>query len=384
MTAFLDRVGLIGAALVMAMMLGVSARPALAQSSFPQAFVVADVPGDATAQDAVAAREAARVQGLQAAFQQLLQRLTQPADWPRLPHLDAAQITDLLVDFQVANEHSSAVRYFANFTFRFNPRAVRDLLNRSGLPFSELASKPVVIVPVLVADGETRLWDDPNPWREAWNSVPGRSGVVPWVVPVGDLADIAALDQPDAAAPKPEQIQALSQHYDGGDVVTAIATESPGGQGVKLDIAVTRYGADGPGNAATASVDGPKADASLFLAGVQAASQLLESQWKEKTAPAVATTNERTIEVAVPIASPAEWSQIRSRLGAVPVVHRIEVELMARGEVRLLLRVAADPATLRVALAQQDLAMADGSPYATLTSSARATQATPPPEPPPS
>src|SRR5579862_2304410 len=115
MTAFLDRVGRIGLALVMAAMLGLSARPALAQSKFPQAFVVADVPGDATAQDAVAAREAARAQGLQAAFQQLLQRLTQPSDWPRLPHLDATQITDLLVDFQVANEHSSAVRYFANF-----------------------------------------------------------------------------------------------------------------------------------------------------------------------------------------------------------------------------------------------------------------------------
>ncbi|HLY58909.1 MAG TPA: DUF2066 domain-containing protein [Stellaceae bacterium] len=383
MTAFLDRVGRIGLALVMAAMLGLSARPALAQSKFPQAFVVADVPGDATAQDAVAAREAARAQGLQAAFQQLLQRLTQPSDWPRLPHLDATQITDLLVDFQVANEHSSAVRYFANFTFRFNPRAVRDLLNRAGIPFTELASKPVVIVPVLTAGGETRLWDDPNPWRDAWNSVPGRSGVVPWVVPVGDLADVSALDQPDASAPKPEQIQALSQHYDGGDVVTAVATESPGGQGVKLDIAVTRYGADGPGATVTASVDGPKADASLFLAGVQAASQLLESQWKEKTAPAVVSTDERTIEVTVPIGSPADWSRIRSKLSAVPVVHHMDVELIARGEVRLLLRVAADPTTLRVALAQQDLAMADGSPFATLTSSPQAPPAIPSPEPPP-
>jgi hypothetical protein len=343
------------------------AAPAAAQSGFPQAFVVADVPADATARDAVAAREAARAQGEAAAFQQLLQRLTQPADWGRLPHLEPGEITQLLVDFQVANEHASAVRYIANFTFRFNPKAVRDLLQRNDIPFSELASKPVVIVPVLIEGAAAHLWDDPNPWRDAWKTVPGRSGIVPWIVPVGDLADIAALDQPDATHPQPSQLAALAQHYDDGDVVTAIATLTTGLPGARLDIAVTRYGSEGDGTAATVSVDGPQADASLYLAGVQAATQLLETGWKQKTAPAESTGDERSLTVAVAIGGPADWAAIRRRLAVVPVVHKVAVELMTRREVRMVLTVAADPATLGVALAQQDLTLADGQPYGRLS-----------------
>ncbi len=329
--------------------------------------MVADVPADATARDAVSARDAARVQGEQAAFQQLLQRLTAPADWPRLPQPDADSITGMLVDFQVANEHSSAVRYLANFTFRFNPKAVRELLRDAGIAFSEMASKPVVIVPVLVEPGGSHLWDDPNPWRKAWDSVPGGAGLVPFVVPVGDLADVSALDLPDATQPKPEQLQALAQHYDDGNVVVAAATLSGGPGGAHLEIAVTRYGDDGVGTPLTTAVDGPQADASLYLAGVQAAAKLLEGAWKQQTfAPPATPGDERTVEAAVTVAGPGDWAQIRQRLLAASVVRGVEVELMTRSQIRVKFATAADPATLKIGLAQQDLVLAEGVPYATL------------------
>jgi hypothetical protein len=372
----------LGFALLVACGLGLPGL-ARAQSGFPAAFVVADIPADATGKDGVAAREAARTQGEMIAFKQLLQRLTQPADWPRLPQLDAGAVTDLLVDFQVANEHASASRYIANFTFRFNPKSVRALLDNAGIAYSELGSKPVVIVPVLDEGDETHLWDDPNPWREAWNAVPGRSGIVPFVVPAGDLGDLAALDHSDADHPKPEQVQALSQRYDDGDVVIARAKlgQQPDG-GAHLDITVSRYRADGNAEAATAAVDGAKADSSLYLAGVQAAVKQLEDAWK-KVVPMAGSTDQRVIEVSVAIAGPGDWPKIRARLGSVPMVKSVEVEMMTRREVRVLLTVAADPATLRLALAQQDLGFAETQPLATMNLKPRPDAPVPAPAPEP-
>jgi hypothetical protein len=340
---------------------------ASAEGGFPPAFVVADVPADASGKDGVAAREQARGQSEMAAFRTLLERLTQPADWQHLPQLDLAAVTDLLVDVQVTNEHASAQRYVASLTFRFNPKGVRDLLRNAGIPFSELASKPVVIVPVLDADGEAHLWDDPNPWRDAWNAVPGRSGIVPWVVPAGDLADVTALDHPDIDHPRPEQLQALSQRYDDGDIVIAHATLTRTDGQAHLDITVARYAGGDTADSQSVSVDGPAADRSLYLAGVAAAVKLLEQAWKRQLPSDAASVGPaRIVEVSVPIAGPAEWSKIRSKLASVPVVRAVNVELLARREVRVKLSVSADPATLALALAQQDLVVNETTPIATL------------------
>ena len=350
------------AAWALAILLAALAPGHPASAAIPAAYVVADVPADATAKDGASAKEAARLQGQQAAFRQLLQRLTQPADWPRLPQPDAGQVTQLLVDFQVANEHASASRYIANFTFRFNPKAVRDLLNNAGIPYSELGSKPVVIVPVLDDGQSAHLWDDPNPWREAWNAVPGRSGIVPWTVPPGDLGDVTALDAPDAEHPTPDQLQALSRHYDDADVVVALARQSGG----HLDITITRYGADGTGQATTTAVDGAGPGASLYLAGVGAAVKLLEEGWKSQV-PVAGAAEPREIEISVAVAGAEDWPRLRDRLAGVPVIRSVEIELMTRHEIRLMLTVAADPATLKLALAQQDLGYAEGQPFATIS-----------------
>jgi hypothetical protein len=53
-------------------------------------------------------------------------------------------------------------------------------------------------------------------------------------------------------------------------------------------------------------------------------------------------------------------------LTKVPVVRGTEVELMGTTEVRLRLKIRADDTLLRVALAQQDLVLTAGKPYAVL------------------
>jgi len=348
----------------------------LAAGNFPPAFVVAGVPVDATAQDAVAAREAARAEGERLAFRRLMERLAPKSEWGRLPTPSGPEISALVQDFEVSNERASGVRYLGSYTFRFSPNGVRRLLKAANISITELASKPVVLVPVLKTGDTVTLWDDPNPWRTAWSSTPGAGGLVPFVVPAGDLNDVRNLDAPAAADPKPDQLAKLSAHYGGGDVVIATATPSTGGEAT-LDITVSRYSPEGTPDTATTQVSGPRLDGTLYQAGVQAAMRELEENWKKLTVSSgsgsgSAGDQDGMLEVVVPIKSAGDWAAVRERLSKVPVVRGTDLELMSHAEVRLRIKVHADDNLLKVALAQQDLVLTPGKPYGVLQLHSRA------------
>ena len=338
----------------------IAATAASAASSFPPAFVVAGVPVDATAQNAVAARDMARIQGQRVAFRRLLERLTPQSDWSRLPSPGDDAITNMVQDFDLANEHSSGVRYLATYNFRFKASAVRALLRSADIPVSELASKPVVVVPVLRGADGTKLWNGANPWRDAWIATSGKGGLVPWNVPAGDATDAAAFDPAD---PKPATLAALSQRYGGGDIVVAIATVTPDQAG--LDIGVSRYGPEGDATTTTTSVTGGKLEPSLYQLGVLAAQRELEEQWK-KLSFSARGGGPSELEVTIPITGVRDWAAVEERLAKVPTIESNEIELMSHSEIRLRLKIKGDAALLKLALAQQDLALGNGSPYATL------------------
>ncbi|MDB5360040.1 MAG: hypothetical protein JWO51_1337 [Rhodospirillales bacterium] len=358
----MTRFGALSAA-ILALAVLLRAEPSAA-AGFPPAYVVADVPVDATAQSSVQAREAARAQGVHKAFRQLLERLTAKTDWARLPQPPDDTINKLMQDFEVKDEHSSSVRYLASYTYRFSPNGVRKLLRDAHLNVTELASKPVVIVPALQAGGTTRLWDDPNPWLAAWSAADGKAGLVPWILPSGDLADVQAFDIPDVAKPTPEHLQALSKNYDGGDVVVALAV--PGTDGI--DVTVSRYSPDGMADPVTIQVSGQvsggKPDAALYAAAVAATEKALEDKWKSLTLGG--GDQETILSVNVPITSAADWGAVRDRLTRIPFVRGQQVDLFARNEVHLRLRVRGDANLLKIGFAQQDLVFQPGDPLATL------------------
>ena len=350
-------------AILLALLLVTGVRAA---ADIPPAFTVADVPVDATADSAVAARTEALAQGEATAFHTLMQRITSAADAEKIATPNADTLTNLVADFQVADEHRSAVRYVATYTFRFNPRNVRDYLHGQGIAFTDFSSKPVVVVPVLTAGGVAHLWDDPNPWREAWGAGPGQAGLVPWVLPAGDISDVSSFDLADAANPSPDKLAALSQRYGNGDVVIANATESTSGDKAELQVTLTRYRGDGTTVTAHADISGDSANAQFYHAGVSAAVAALEAAWKSATftAPSV---DDQVVQLAVPIQSVADWGKIREKLAQVPIIHKLTIDYMSRSEMRISLKYAGDPAALKIALAQSGLAMIDGDPIGTLT-----------------
>jgi hypothetical protein len=317
-------------------------------------FTVANVAVDATAASAIAAREAARLDGQRRAFGLLMARLTLAADRGRIPKPPDSRLTDMVRDFEVANERSSAVRYLADYTFRFRPEDVRRLLGDAGIPYSETPSKPVIVLPVLHRDGSSNLWDDPNPWRDAWANFKGQAGLVPLVVPLDEAADVAAIGPGQAVAGDPDALAAIAGRYGGSDLLIAEATIGDGGQ---LDAVVRRVAGGAPTPISAASYrPNPGEDAGAVRARAVAASDGdLEAAWKQQTLLSFGSEAALTADVA--LGSLGDWLFIRDHLVGVAAIRHADILSLGKQAARVEIHYTGDPARLQLALAQRDLAL---------------------------
>ncbi len=126
-------------ALVLLGAVAMRAAPAPAQEA-DEAYS-ATVQVDATADSAAAAREMARIDGQRRALTAVIERLSGASEPAKPPKLDDKAITDMVASFEVANEHMSAVRYVADYTFHFRPSKVRRLVRVVETPPADSGSK---------------------------------------------------------------------------------------------------------------------------------------------------------------------------------------------------------------------------------------------------
>ncbi|MGB8181302.1 MAG: DUF2066 domain-containing protein [Stellaceae bacterium] len=328
-------------------------------------YTVANVPVDATAASADAARDAARLQGEHQAYTVLLTRLTRASDASRLPPANDATLNDLIQGFEVANERHSSVRYLANYTFHFRPDAVRQLLRAAGVPFAETPSKPLVVLPVYDSGGTTALWEDPNPWRAAWNVRNAPAGLVPLVMPFGGAEDIAAIDAKTALAGDSGALAAISQRYDGADVLVTHATvANSGAANETVAVSSTRFS---PGSGAAPQSwtqsyrlgSGEDEGALLARAAAGTVAQM-EDAWK--AANILDVSQVATLMASVPITGLQDWIAMNRRLGTIPAVQKTDLTSIDRQHAEITIHYVGDLAQLRMALAQNNLDLNGDAP----------------------
>jgi hypothetical protein len=339
-----------------------AAMPAAAQSRFDP-FTIGPVPVDVTAQSASAARDQALAQGERSAFQTLFERLTLAADRDagrvRPPRVSGPQLVDLIRGFEVANERRSGVRYIAAYTFHFQPDGIRQLLSQAGIPFAETPSKPLLVLPVWRDGDRTTLWDDPNPWRDAWTHAKLPPGLVPLVMPLGELGDVQAIDADGAVAGDDARLQAISSRYDGADVLVTQASRKAGGTG--LAVASARYVPGTAGAAQSWSYDVPQpANADVMPAAAAETASRIEEGWK--AANILDPRQSGRLLVRVPAATLGEWVAVRDRLDAIPSVRGTQLLSLDRGGAQVEIAYVGDAAQFRVQLGQRDLELSGSDP----------------------
>jgi len=328
------------------------------------AFTVKGVEVDVIAANPAAAKDEAIVTGQRLAFQQLLERLTQPSDRARLPNADAL---NFVRDYGIDTERSSSVRYLASLTVRFNPAAVKKLLKDAGIAFTEARTRPVVVVPVLLTQGHSVLWDDPNPWRAAWGGL-GGGGLVPLVVPTGELADVQAISAEQALAGDPDHLGAEGARWRTNDVLVAAATQSADGK--RLDVALSGLpGTPLPFPSVSYDVKGGETSDQLMIRAARDLARAIDIGYKQ--ANLLQFDHADSLATLVPLSGLDDWLLVRERLSHVPQVRSTELVSLSKAEAALVLHVVGDPERVKTALANAGLALDSNQGVWTLRVAAR-------------
>ena len=346
------------AGLIAALGLAVSV-PAAAQQR--DVYEVRDVVVDVTAETAAKAREQALAEGQAEAFRRLLKRLTLRAENERLPDLEAEEITTYVKDFSVASEKVSAVRYLAHLNYRFKRGEIRSLLNDFDLRFAETVSKPVLVLPVYQDVGALMLWDDPNPWREAWGARPDTQSLVPTLLPVGDLSDIAAIGAEQAMEGDLQRLNAIAKNYGASDTLVVFGVMRVDAAKARrvLEVYFTRYGTQLQEQTEVMNFNQNDGEtvSGLLARAARELTIIVEENWKRDNI--LEFGRRGLIAAVIPIAALRDWLEVRSRLKGIAVIQRAELVLLSQTEARVNLHFIGETGQLMLALEQVDLSLSE-------------------------
>ncbi|MSP67466.1 MAG: DUF2066 domain-containing protein [Alphaproteobacteria bacterium] len=326
---------------------------------------IARVPIEAQAADGTRAKERALAEGRVAAFQRLLQRMVLAEDQRRLDTLPAAEVARLVASFGIDEERIGPGHYKALLTVAFAAEPVKRLLRDRGIPYALTAARPAVVLPVLSVGADATLWDEPNPWRQAWSALGGRDGLVPLAVPLGDVADVVAIDAAQALAGEADAVRRITARYGVRHAVLAEAVVEgelpPAETAVKIVLRSLTDAGIPPVEIAGHTGDGEDSGA-VFARLVGEAVVQFEEGWKR--ANLVRGDTSRALAAIAALAGLEDWTALRARLAGQPLIERIEVQSLARDRVRLVLHHFGDQSQLVAALAQANLVLtADGAEW---------------------
>ena len=339
--------------------------PVRAADDDPYAVTVkVDASGDVIGK----ARDTARLDGQRRALTMLADRLSAGGNGAaKLPKLDDKAITDMVVSFEVANERMSAVRYVADVTFHFRPDEVDHVLRKAGIGAAGEApassGKSLVVIPVYQSSQTAVLWDDPNPWREAWAQRPSGSGTVQFPVPLGDAGDIAVIDAAKARAGNAAALAKIAQQNGGDEAVVALATpRATGGGPGGLDVTVRRYRTGQPVDvhADSVAVNPGESRDDFYRRAAAAIAADIEGGWKKGPVPGY--SQQGSLTAIMPITGLDDWVRVRERLAALPAIRKVGLVALSLQEATIEIEYLGSVDQLKTSLAETNLDLVRGDP----------------------
>ena len=320
--------------------------PAVPLPAFGDLYTVPNVRIDASAEAALVARDNAMAQGRRDAWTKLYRRFTAAAQWGKQPQLDDNQLLRLVRNFEVSGERRSTTRYLADVIYRFNPVTVRAVLRQANIPYTEIRSKPALVIPII----DVKRYDPASPWAAVWKDPSYTQGLVPMIPVRGDGEDMAVLSREDLTQVDWAGFDALASRYDAGEIVLAIASDDANTvQAIEIS----------PAGRVPASFG--FAD-SNFMADADAIADKVAETWKTRTSVDFGTRARLVTDVQFDTL--AQWARIRTQLRATRSVAAVDIVGLASNEAQINLSYFGKVDQLRDALAQQSLQLSgQGSNY---------------------
>ena len=334
----------------------------------------ATVTVDATADTVAKARDMARTDGARRALNAVVDKLSGGPGKGKPVKLGDNQITDLVASFEVANEKMTAVRYTADYTYHFRPaetakalQAAGIAIDNTGAPAAGPGGKPVVVLPVYQNGAAAVLWDDPNPWRQAWSQGPPGGGATNLLVPLGDAGDVSTIDADKARSGDASALTAIAKRENADDVLVVLAVQrsandQAGGGKPGLDVTARRYRGGQFVDAHSDSIDanpGEK-DADFFVRAVGVITADINNGWKN--AKDNLAGERGSLVVVAAITSLDDWLKLRDRLAALPAVRQLALKSLSRQAVTVEIEYGGTLDQLKASLAGIKLDLQGGDP----------------------
>ena len=328
-------------------------------------FTISDVKVDVTAENSALAREQAFAKAQSDAFSKLASRMMLEGEIDNFTLPDTQTISTLIKDFEVTQEQLSSVRYVGTYTFRFNDKGVRNFFSGRGVKYTDVGSRPVLALPFYERDEGTVLWSHKNEWMRAWSRAGNLGGLVPIVVPIGDLMDVSDINDDQALSYDKEKLQSLLRRYDAGEAVILFAVPDhsllmASDQDVavgSLVVQIYRTDRAGPEEVQNITVDAKNGETkqALFVRATKKTHKALQKNWKEKTI--VNPTSGNRLSVRVHYAGLEQWAATQAALARVYGVSEVDLQSLSPKEARVDLLFQGSESRLRLALAQADMTL---------------------------
>lgn len=330
----------------------------MAQAQAPKVYTVAKVVADATAKNAVAAKKKALSEARRRALTTLLKRITPFGATERLPKLKPALIEEMVSGLSVRRERNSRTQYLATLDFEFQPQAVQQLLVGYNIPFTDVQSPSIKILPVLVSGGKVDA-SGRDPWRKAWRGLDLAHALTPakllQATPQLTPATLDAFFAGDRGA-----LGAVNPRYDVPALVIALAEPAPDAGLLKTRI----YGVDAAGAFQLERRDRIY-DGDLKATARRAAHialRIIEGRWKvtqSDEAGFAASAVPRAVSLTVQFAGLREWQVIRDRLERVPGVRDLKIDALSARAARITVEFPGGIDRLADKLASRDFSLQD-------------------------
>jgi hypothetical protein len=328
---------------------------AAAQVANGNAYTIAGIDVDASAADALKAREQGIQEAKRRASRMLVDRLVAAEDRGRVPPLDGARLDSMVRGVEFVRERSTADRYIATLNVVFAADQVKAWLADSGVRVVETVARPALVIPLWKGPAGVEALDDPNAWREAWRALDTSGSAVPVTVVRADPTDQAALSGEQAYVGDVAALSRLNQRYRAPTIIVAIVEGDK--ETGPLSVAGIRYDTQTGARSDIARV--PIEGAAQLGEAAKKMHARLDEDWRSIAV--VRRDSQDALDVVVPIRALGDWVQVRQRLSAVPAVKSVVVRSLEADRAELHLEYYGTADELQRTLAQAGLSLEKGA-----------------------
>jgi hypothetical protein len=315
--------------------------------AFRSPKLLAKAPG----RDMESARKTAFIKAELAALQQVLPRFVPEEGLASIPVPTEEQLDLLVEGLEVHDQRMNEDGYVGLVSVQFNKEAVAKFLLSRQVPFTTEKSHSIVLIPVLIKDGQRRLWEPDNIWREVWLTEPNKNTLLDIVVPLGDGPDQEALPAHSAEIDNSAGVAVLKVRYAAKSLLIVEAKVSEGDIPA-VNLSVFRSGPIGGSSQFEREFSGDGKEINqLLMQAAKYVGQRYNSSWISARQ-VIGSEAEQEIAILGNVQNLTEWNVYGNRLMAIPIVRSVELLSLGQGAAKAKVKLAGSVDQLHAALGQ--------------------------------